>query len=105
MVVVLVCETWYATHSCALNYFIRRSACPDQVPRRCRRTHEDGNVQNKIEILLAEDNPHDAEMTMRTLRKHNFLNQLHWVKDGQEALDFLFCKGVYSDRTNIDPPK
>jgi two-component system response regulator len=62
-------------------------------------------MENKIEILLAEDNPHDAEMTMRTLKKHNFLNQLHWVKDGQEALDFLYCKGAYASRTTAEPPR
>jgi len=44
----------------------------------------------QVEILLAEDNPHDAEMTMRALRKINFANKMHWAKDGQEALDFLF---------------
>ena len=39
----------------------------------------------QIEILLVEDNPEDAEMTMRALRKRNLANQLHWVKDGAEA--------------------
>jgi two-component system, response regulator len=43
-----------------------------------------------IEILLVEDNPHDAEMTMRALKKHNLANRLAWVRDGAEALEFLF---------------
>ena len=60
---------------------------------------------DKVEILLVEDSPYDADMTKRTLKKHNFLNPLHWVKDGQEALDFLFCEGVYTGRKGADPPK
>lgn len=63
------------------------------------------NNTNPVEILLVEDNPHDAEMTTRTLKKSNFLNPLHWVKDGQEALDFLFAEGAYADRKDADPPK
>ena len=59
----------------------------------------------QIEILLAEDSPKDAEMTQRALRKHNLGNRLHWVKDGAEALDFLFCCGAYADRDLARPPK
>ncbi len=58
-----------------------------------------------IEILLAEDNPHDAEMTLRSLRKHNLGNHVHWVKDGAEALDFIFCRGPYAARDLACPPK
>ena len=59
----------------------------------------------QIEILLAEDSPKDAEMTQRALRKYNLGNRLHWVKDGAEALDFLFCRGAYTDRDLARPPK
>ena len=59
---------------------------------------------NSIEILLAEDNPQDAEMTIRALRKHNFLNPVHWVKNGQEALDFLLGEGAYTQRKGAPPP-
>jgi two-component system response regulator len=59
----------------------------------------------KIEILLAEDNERDAEMTLRGLRKHNLSNRVHRVKDGAEALDFLFCTGAYADRGQEDLPK
>lgn len=52
----------------------------------------------QIEILLAEDNPRDAEMTLRSLKKHNLANNVHWAKDGAEALDFLFCEGAYAGR-------
>ena len=51
-----------------------------------------GSVEDwsQIEILLAEDNPADAEMTLRALQKHHLANKVHWVKDGAEALDYLF---------------
>lgn len=59
----------------------------------------------QMEILLVEDNPEDAEMTMRALRKRNLANQLHWVKDGEEALEYLFCTGQYAGRDPARPPK
>lgn len=52
----------------------------------------------QVEILLVEDNPRDAELTLRSLRKHNFANKVHWVKDGAEALDFMFREGAYAAR-------
>lgn len=56
------------------------------------------------EILLVEDNPTEAELTIRALKKHNLANGLVWVKDGAEALDFLFKRGAYADRiTKPDP--
>jgi two-component system response regulator len=63
------------------------------------------NATEQIEILLVEDNPEDAEMTMRALRKRNLANRLHWVKDGEEALDYLFCTGQYAGRSASQPPK
>lgn len=59
----------------------------------------------QIEILLVEDNPNDAELTMRTLKKHNLTNKLVWVKDGAEALDFINARGEYSGRNPDDLPK
>jgi CheY-like chemotaxis protein len=59
----------------------------------------------QVEILLVEDNPEDAEMTMRALRKRNLANQVHWVKDGEEALEYLFCTGQYAGRSPSNPPK
>ncbi|MEO8719401.1 MAG: response regulator [Burkholderiales bacterium] len=52
----------------------------------------------RVEILLVEDNPRDAEMTLRSLQKHNFAVRAHWVKDGAEALDFMFSEGEYAGR-------
>jgi len=62
-------------------------------------------ADEQFEILLAEDNAEDAEMTMRALRRNNLVNQLHWVKDGAEALDYLFCTGAYAGRSASRPPK
>ena len=47
-----------------------------------------------VEILLVEDNPHDAELTLRALKKHNLANKVHVVKDGEEALNFIFASGA-----------
>ena len=49
-----------------------------------------------VDILLVEDNPHDVELTLRALKKHNLANQVHVARDGQEALDFLFGDGPIS---------
>lgn len=57
--------------------------------------------QDKVDLLLVEDNPDDAEMAIRQLRKNNMANNLFHVKDGQEALDFIFSTGSYHDRTDI----
>jgi two-component system, response regulator len=59
----------------------------------------------EVEILLVEDNPTDAELTMRALKRKNMANQVVWVKDGAEALDFIFATGAYSDRNPEDLPK
>ena len=60
---------------------------------------------DEIEILLVEDNPTDAELTIRALKKKNLTNNLVWVKDGAEALDLIFAKGSYSERSAEDLPK
>ena len=59
----------------------------------------------EIEILLVEDNPEDAEMTMHALRQNNLVNRLHWVKDGEEALEYLYRSGRYAGRDPARPPK
>ena len=57
----------------------------------------------QVEILLVEDNPRDAELTMRALKNGKLANQLMWVKDGQQALDYLFRQGEYSQRADTVP--
>jgi len=59
----------------------------------------------EAEILLVEDNAEDAEMTMRALLKRNLANHLHWVRDGEEALEYLFCTGRYAARDPARPPR
>ena len=60
---------------------------------------------NEIEILLVEDNIHDAELTIRSLKKVNLANNLVHVHDGEEALDFIFCQGKFSGRDMQQRPK
>ena len=55
----------------------------------------------QVEILLVEDSARDAEMTLRSLRQHNLANRVHWVKDGADALDFMFRQGTYANRARI----
>jgi two-component system, response regulator len=63
------------------------------------------NKQRNDEVLLVEDNATDAELTIREFKKHNLANNLAWVKDGAEALDFLFARGKYADRNIHSKPK
>jgi len=58
-----------------------------------------------VDILLVEDNPHDVELTLRALKKHNLANNVHVVKDGAEALEFIFGTGAYADRDIENGPK
>jgi two-component system response regulator len=62
-------------------------------------------MNNQIEVLLVEDNIHDAEMTIRALKKVNLSNHLVHVKDGEEALDFIFARGKFAARETMVAPK
>ena len=59
----------------------------------------------EIELLLVKDNASDAEMTIRALKKNNLGNNLLHLKDGAEALDFIFAEGEYSGRQVENIPK
>ena|SRR5450631_427915 len=59
----------------------------------------------EIEILLIEDNPHEAELTIRSLKKHNLANRLLHIDDGEEAVDFLFLKGMPNEDKDPFNPK
>jgi CheY-like chemotaxis protein len=62
--------------------------------------------QNSVEVLLVEDNMTDAEITIRSLKKYNMANNLVHVKNGKEAVDFIFATGKYESTRNIShPPK
>ena len=59
----------------------------------------------EIEILLVEDNSADAELTLHALRKNALINRIHVVRDGEEALNFLFCQKVYQERAGQPLPQ
>lgn len=61
-------------------------------------------MENKM-ILLVEDNPDDEALTIRALKKNNIGNELSVVRDGAQALEFLFCTGAYADRDPKDKPQ
>jgi len=60
---------------------------------------------DNVEILLVEDNPADVELTLHALRRNNLANRIHVARDGEEALDFLFCRGPHSTRSFDNPPR
>lgn len=60
---------------------------------------------NEVEILLVEDNPHDVELTIRALRKRKLTNRVHVVKNGAEALEYIFGAGAYTERDINHKPK
>jgi len=58
-----------------------------------------------LDILLVEDNPDDLELALYALKKNNLANSIYVARDGEEALDFLFCRGAHTDRSFERPPK
>src|SRR5277367_3223186 len=62
-------------------------------------------MSHAVEILLVEDSPEDAELTIRALRRNKLANEIQVAEDGAEALDFLFCRGSFKDRTLSNLPK
>jgi two-component system, response regulator len=59
----------------------------------------------EVEIVIVEDDPNDAELIVRVLRKHHLANKIVLLKDGVEALDFLLARGAYADRAGCVTPK
>ena len=62
-------------------------------------------LENIVEILLVEDNPNDVKLALHALKRHNLTNHIHVVRDGAEALEFLFCTGAYAHRSLTQSPK
>jgi len=61
--------------------------------------------QHPVEILLIEDNPHEAELAILSLKKHHLANKLLHIDDGADALDFIFSRGRYSENIQLPYPK
>jgi len=58
-----------------------------------------------VEILLVEDNPHDVKLALYAFKTHNLANRVHVVRDGAEALEFMFCTGRYVARNIANAPR
>jgi CheY-like chemotaxis protein len=60
---------------------------------------------NETDILLVEDSPDDAELAIHALRNEHLANSIFTARDGEEALDFIFCRGAFAQRSFDCPPK
>jgi CheY-like chemotaxis protein len=60
---------------------------------------------DELDILLVEDNQDDMELALHALRREKLANEIFVVRDGEEALDFLFCRGAFAQRSFDHPPK
>ena len=56
------------------------------------------SADGRVDILMVEDNPNDEELTLHELRKYHLANTIQVVRDGQEALEYIFCTGRFADR-------
>lgn len=61
------------------------------------------NEYEHVEILLVDDSPLDAELAMRGLKEHNLANNVVWVKDGEQALDYVYRRGQFEGRSGAGP--
>ena len=61
-------------------------------------------VDGSVDILMVEDNPDDEKLTLRALHKYHLTNRIQVVRDGQEAVDYIFCTGRYAERNISDHP-
>ena len=62
-------------------------------------------MRSSVDILLVDDNPDDVDLTLFALREHNLAGRTKLVRDGAEALDFVFCTGAYQHRNVEDRPR
>jgi two-component system, response regulator len=60
-------------------------------------------IENSVEILLVEDNPNDEMLALHAFKKHNLADKVHVVRDGAEALEYIFCTGAYASRLFLNP--
>jgi CheY-like chemotaxis protein len=62
------------------------------------------DTDGSVDILMVEDNPNDEELTLHELRKYHLANRIYVVRDGQEALEYVFCSGRYANRQITEQP-
>jgi two-component system, response regulator len=62
-------------------------------------------IENTVDILLVEDNPNDVKLTLHAFRRHRFADNIHIVRDGAEAIEFLFQTDRYLNRSGDSLPK
>lgn len=62
-------------------------------------------MKDEVEILLVEDDTNDMDLALHALRRENLANKIFVARDGEEALEFLFCRGVFSERSFDYPPR
>jgi CheY-like chemotaxis protein len=62
-------------------------------------------TRDPVEILIVEDSPYDLEMTLRGFRQAKLVNHIQVARDGEEALDFLFCRGAFAGRSPDQRPR
>ncbi|MFZ6012386.1 MAG: response regulator [Bacteroidota bacterium] len=62
-------------------------------------------ISQQVDLLFIEDNPHEAELTIRNFKKYRLANNLVHIDDGAEALDFIFCRGKYEQNVKSPGPK
>lgn len=60
-------------------------------------------TENMVDILLVEDNPNDEMLALHAFQRQKIVNEVHVVRDGAEALEFIFCTGAYADRRSENP--
>jgi CheY-like chemotaxis protein len=73
----------------------------EQLQPKSKSMNKDNTMKtnmNEVDVLMVEDSPNDAELISRALSKVNISNKVYWVKDGEEALEFVFCTGRYATR-------
>lgn len=61
-------------------------------------------MKHEFEIVIVEDNPNDAELMVRSLKKNRLANSMIVLEDGEQALDYIFCRSKYADRDSSELP-
>jgi CheY-like chemotaxis protein len=81
------------------------SAVPSSPGNQARDAHNQNGNKQFVDILLVEDNTNDVELTLHAFERSRFANRVHVVKDGAEALDYVFCRGIHAGRHQEDHPQ